>query len=584
LAIWKDWDVFKSQAQALCPWAEKVAQIKTARPRHNGHSVIDAWIGQADLRKTLEGYGYVAMGRRYLSPHSETKLPGVQLLEDGRRCWIHHCSDPLCSDESGHPVNAFDLFCHYEHGGNVKAAVKVAAKLLDLKQEPSSKSVALKQTGGGGEKCEEPGAGVYSEGIAARENVAERGPEVVEGVAAEPGSRILDDVHDYLGRYVAYPSPHAQIAHTLWIAHTHLMDAWDSTPRIAFLSPEPGSGKSRALEVSELLVPRAVEAVNVTPAYLFRKVAAEEGRPTILYDEIDTVFGPKAKDNEEIRGLLNAGHRKHSVAGRCVVRGKQVFTEEIPAYCAVALAGLGGLPDTILSRSVVVPMRRRAPGESIHPYRRRIDGPSGERLGQRLAVWARSIERRVTDPYPTLPQGIADRDGDVWEPLIAVADAAGEAWPGIARVAAVALVADSKQSTPSLGVQLLSDLKRVFRDADQLSTESILDQLHRLDESPWGDIRGKPLDARGLANRLRQYKVAPRNVRIGEATPKGYRREDLHDAWVRYVPDVSPGSATSATSATYPGDVVAHVADVAASAGMADAETPAVVRALGAEK
>src|SRR5690606_16155993 len=102
------------------------------------------------------------------------------------------------------------------------------------------------------------------------------------------------------------------VAHALWIAHAHLMDVWDSTPRLAVLSPEPGSGKSRVLEVSELLVPRAVEAVNVTPAYLFRKVSAPDGRPTILYDEIDTVFGPKAKDNEEIRGLLNAGHRKHS--------------------------------------------------------------------------------------------------------------------------------------------------------------------------------------------------------------------------------------------------------------------------------
>lgn len=119
------------------------------------------------------------------------------------------------------------------------------------------------------------------------------------------------------------------------------MDAWESTPRIAFLSPEPGSGKSRSLEVSELLVPRPVEAVNVTPAYLFRKVGSDDGRPTVLYDEIDTVFGPRAKDNEEIRGLLNAGHRRGAVAGRCVVRGKIVMTEEIPAYCAVALQPRG---------------------------------------------------------------------------------------------------------------------------------------------------------------------------------------------------------------------------------------------------
>ena len=172
--------------------------------------------------------------------------------------------------------------------------------------------------------------------------------------------------------------------------HAHLMDAWELTPRIAFLSPEPGSGKTRALEVSELLVPNPVEAVNVTPAYLFRKVGSEQGPPTVLYDEIDTVFGPKAKDNEEIRGLLNAGHRRGAVAGRCVVKGKIVETEEISAYCAVALAGLGGLPDTLLSRAVVVRMRRRSPDETVEPYRRRIHEPEGRALRNRLSRWARS--------------------------------------------------------------------------------------------------------------------------------------------------------------------------------------------------
>src|SRR4028119_582142 len=110
------------------------------------------------------------------------------------------------------------------------------------------------------------------------------------------------------------------------------MNCWDSTPRLAFLSPEPGSGKTRALEASEPLVPRPVEAVNVSAPYLFRKVDDAAGRPTILFDEIDTVFGPKARGDEDVRGLLNAGHRKGAVAGRCVVREKVVETVEFPAY------------------------------------------------------------------------------------------------------------------------------------------------------------------------------------------------------------------------------------------------------------
>jgi hypothetical protein len=184
------------------------------------------------------------------------------------------------------------------------------------------------------------------------------------------GDLALRAVERLLARFIAYPSGHARVAHALWCVHAHMMECWDTTPRLAFLSPEPGSGKTRALEITELLVPRPVSAVNVSPAYLFRKVASEEGAPTILFDEIDTVFGPKAKENEEIRGLLNAGHRRGAVAGRCVVRGTTIETEEIPAYAAVALAGLGWLPDTIMSRSVVIRMRRRAPGEHVEPFRR----------------------------------------------------------------------------------------------------------------------------------------------------------------------------------------------------------------------
>lgn len=368
-----------------------------------------------------------------------------------------------------------------------------------------------------------------------------------DGQRAEPP---LDDVRDFLRRFVAYPSDAAAIAHTLWIAHCHLMGAWDSTPRIAFLSPEPNSGKTRALEASELLVPNAVEAVNVTPAYLFRKIGEEEGgRPTILYDEIDTVFGPKAKDNEEIRGLLNAGHRHGAVAGRCVVRGATVVTEEIPAFCAVALAGLGNLPETLISRSVVIRMRRRAPGESVEPFRRRIHVEEGHRLRDQLTDWGESVVDSITDVWPVMPAGIEDRDADVWESLLAVADAAGGDWSQQARNAAVTLVTESKQSSPSLGVRLLADLQQVFGDKPTRSTVDILAGLHAMDEAPWGDLRGKPLDARGLSSRVRPYNIKPKPIRIGDQVVKGYEATDLIDAWRRYLPQ-GQKSVTSVTPVT----------------------------------
>jgi len=377
---------------------------------------------------------------------------------------------------------------------------------------------------------------------------------MIDANAIEPmtidGAELLDDIEQFLGRFVVYPSEHERRAHVLWIAHTWLMDRWDSTPRIAFLSPEPGSGKSRALEVTEPLVPRPVHAVNTTSAYLFRKVSDPEGLPTILYDEIDTVFGPKAKDNEDIRGMLNAGHRKGAVAGRCVVRGKIVETEDFPAYCPVALAGLDDLPDTLMSRSVVSRMRRRAPSEPVEPWRYRVNAPEAQKLGRRLAAWADLVSDKAVDMWPDMPEGVTDRDADVWEPLLAIAELAGGHWPQMARATAVTLVTASKGGTPSAGVQLLNDVRTVFdtHQADRLSTEVLLTDLRGIEESPWAVIRrGEPLDPRGLAQRLRKYDIKPELQRIDDQVSRGYTRAQFADAWSRYLHTESVTSVTAAT-------------------------------------
>ena len=325
------------------------------------------------------------------------------------------------------------------------------------------------------------------------------------------------------------------------------MDEWESTPRLAFLSPEPASGKTRALELTETLVPNPVEAVNVTPAYLFRKVSDPKGPPTVLFDETDTIFGPRAKEHEEIRGLLNAGHRRGATAGRCVVQGKIIVTEELPAYCAVALAGLGNLPDTILTRSIIIRMRRRAPGEKVEPYRRRLHADDGNRLRDDLNAWT----KRTTFAFPEMPDGIEDRDADVWEPLLTIADAAGGDWPRKARVAAVALVAQSRETSPSLRVRLLLDCRSVFGDDHATHTSTLIERLVAMEEAPWGDLRGKAITSRSLSQYLKPYGIESRNIRIGDEVRKGYAIDSFYDAWQRYLPKPSGQQPTEgATPAT----------------------------------
>jgi hypothetical protein len=371
---------------------------------------------------------------------------------------------------------------------------------------------------------------------------------------------IADDVDAHLGRFIVFPSISAHIAVTLWVLHAHLMREWEITPRLACLSAEPESGKSRVLEVPNSLVPNPVWAVNVTPAYLIRKIGEgneNDEPPTILYDEIDTVFGPKANNHEDTRALLNAGYQRGAVSGRCVIRGKTVETEEISAYAAVALAGIGNLPDTIMSRSVIIRMKRRAPNEQIEPYRQRVHSQEGKLLRQRIAQWAqKAIQGGVN--WPLLPLGVDDRQADIWEPLLVVADAVGGKWPTLARDAAVTMVSRFRGRAESLGVRLLMDIRAVLDPVDKdgrplpkkdsIGTKDLLEALYVLPEAPWKDLRGKPLTDRGLAKLLTEYDIKSGDIRIGEWHGKGYQRGDFLDAWARYVADAGTPSAT--TSAT----------------------------------
>ena len=136
LAIWTAFDKFKPQFVEACPWGPKPEPVAPpkSKPEQQGEGsdVIQQYCDANPLRNALSQYGYKQKGRRWLSPHSGTGIPGVHILPDGERCYIFHASDPLCSEDNGTPVNSFDLFCYYDHNNDLREAVKAAAKELGL--------------------------------------------------------------------------------------------------------------------------------------------------------------------------------------------------------------------------------------------------------------------------------------------------------------------------------------------------------------------------------------------------------------------------------------------------------------------
>jgi hypothetical protein len=331
----------------------------------------------------------------------------------------------------------------------------------------------------------------------------------------------------------------------LWIAHTYAIDAAETTPYVAVTSALKRSGKSRLREVLERLVRQPLSASNISDAALFRAVA--KLTPTLLLDEADAVF--KAREREDLRGMLNAGYRHGAVVYRMGGASKTKL-EAFPVFCAKAFFGIGDfLPDTLVDRAIPIRLERRTQQEPVERFRQRETSAETSALSDRLAEWIEPLLDDLKGAWPTLPQDLDDRAQDSWEPLFAIADVAGGDWPDRARGAARVLSAGVEREEDSAIVRLLRDIQVVFRKHDdRLSTGELLRHLHRMDESPWGEWRGKPLTGHGLSKLLKPYRIRTMTVRVDGTPVKGYKEEQFADAFARVLGVTAVTRVTSKSS------------------------------------
>jgi Protein of unknown function (DUF3631)/Toprim domain len=350
-------------------------------------------------------------------------------------------------------------------------------------------------------------------------------------VGVEDGATLLDELRDTFTRYVVFPDDHTPAAVALWTVVTHALPAFECAPRLVVTSPEKRCAKSRLLDIIAGTCHYPLATVNATVAAVFRSLDAKHP-PTLLIDEADAIFGNKklSELNEDLRALLNAGHQRGRPALRCV--GPNQTPTKFPTFAMAALAGIGAMPDTITDRAVNISMRRRAPGEAVSQYRSRRDGPKLQQLRERLAAWAVGQLDELTKAVPDMP--VEDRAADTWEPLIAVADAAGDHWPKTARAACVTLVGDAESADEerSYGVRLLTDIRNIFAEncVSFLPSQQIVNALRAIDESPWNDF---DLTRSKLSYRLREFDIRTKHNPAG--TARGYRVEDFWDAFARYT-------------------------------------------------
>lgn len=389
-------------------------------------------------------------------------------------------------------------------------------------------------------------------------NTAPQGLRAVPDLPAIAPAELLDQVTQFVSRFSVFPDRHTAPMLALWYAHTHAIEHFYTTPRLVLDSVEPGSGKTRVLEVAQFLVRKPEMTISATTAAVFRMLC--DGPISLLFDEIDAVFSAKnGGNNEDLRGLLNSGYKRSATVARCVGDASRMKVERFPTFAPVALAGIAGaVPVTITSRAVTVHMRRRAPHEQVEAFRERRVEAEAQPLREQLAAWMdRVAEEHLAGADPVMPEQVSDRNAEIWEPLLAIADLAGGHWPETARAAAVHFVGQATQTGTSVGTTLLADLRALFaaHETDRMATSDILGRLCDNEEAGWVDLDGRPLDGRRLAKELARYGVRPGSIRIGGHVAKGYTiAGPLADAFARYLPAVTeeppPGAVTAVTAVT----------------------------------
>jgi hypothetical protein len=357
-------------------------------------------------------------------------------------------------------------------------------------------------------------------------------------VANEPvdGGILLRALKEVVQRYV-FMSKDLAIAVALWIIFSWLHEFLTHSPLLYVTSAERDSGKSTLLGVLNFLARRALQSVDISGPALFRSIA--KWQPTLIVDEADDALA----DNPDLRSVINSGWTRGQGVVRCHpdTHQPELFSTFAPKI--VAMKGRK-LPDTTLSRSIIITMKPRRAGDPKEHAADfdHLDNETFSRLRSQLMRFAGDNAEAIAKATPEIPPGFHNRRRANWTTLLAIGEACGGEWKTAAWAAALAIEAVADTFDPSIGVELLRAIKAAFaaRATDRIKSVDLVDELVADATAPWATYnKGKQISERQVAGLLKPYGIKPRTIRLDDGTDKGttakgYLLEWFSDAFARY--------------------------------------------------
>ena len=339
---------------------------------------------------------------------------------------------------------------------------------------------------------------------------------------------LLTKIEQYISSHAILP-PGASDAIALWCLTTYSINSFRIFPRLFITSPEKRCGKSTVLDLIEAFSHKALITSNMTPATIFRLIDAEQ--PTLIIDEADTFV---ANGSSELTGIINSGHAKsRAFVTRCVGDGHDV--KSFSTWSPMVLAAIGLLNSTIMDRSIVIPLRRKAKNETSQ----RIIGDlfsNAQHEREELLKWSidnsNAIENNQIEPHSCGN----DRAVDNWVSLFRVASLVSDNWFRRCEYAYQKL--NQHGNEPELPTQLLADIREIFNmHADnKISSADLVNKLIEDKDKPWCECKnGRAISPSYLAQMLKGYGIKSKTIRVGDKTPKGYELVQFTDSFDRYL-------------------------------------------------
>lgn len=271
----------------------------------------------------------------------------------------------------------------------------------------------------------------------------------------------VDQARAFTGSML-YATPAALDATVLACAASHVMELWQTVPRLLYTSPEGKSGKSTAIDICRMLGLNPWDGDDATKDSMRNKFL-EPDPPFMLIDEVQTVFGTSGRygQSSQVGRICRKGYRRVGAELHFSISRTDVVA---PCFCFVAMAGLmTAVPPDIRTRCLDIPMVPRPKGFVLT---RRSTDPGTVRLGKTYGMALHDQMRRLMPEmekiykrYRVPHYAYADRLRDIWEPLWVTALAVGGDWPDRCLSAFKQLALDTTDQ-PSLAPPLL-----MLRDA-----------------------------------------------------------------------------------------------------------------------